>query len=68
MDMIIQIQNTDVDTAASAVGPRRVPTQNASTLENSVISSVDATGGSATRTIVRGSGRRREPPARRARP
>ena len=34
----------------------RVPTQNASTEENSVISSDDATAGSATRGMVRGSG------------
>ena len=51
-----QIQNTDVDAAASPVAPMRVPIQNASTEMNSVISSDDATAGSATRAIVRGSG------------
>ena len=51
-EMIIQIQKSDVDTAASAAAPMRVPTQNASTDENSVISSDDATAGSATRRIV----------------
>ena len=52
-EMIIQIQKSDVDTAASPAEPMRVPTQNASTDENSVINSDDATAGSATRRIVR---------------
>lgn len=50
--MIAQIQNSDVETAASPAEPRRVPTQKASTDEKSVISSDDATAGSATRRIV----------------
>src|SRR5947208_2547017 len=49
---IIQIQNNEVDTAASPSEPRRVPTQNASTDANSVISSEDATAGNATRAMV----------------
>ena len=43
--MIIQIQNSDVETAARPSAPSRVPTQNASTDANSVISSDDATAG-----------------------
>ena len=44
-EMIIQIQNSDVETAARPAAPIFVPTQNASTEENSVISSDDATAG-----------------------
>src|SRR5689334_9364664 len=51
-ETIIQIQKSDVDTAASPDGPILVPTQKASTDENSVINSDDATAGSATRMIV----------------
>ena len=51
-EMIIQIQKSDVDTAARPAAPIFVPTQNASTDEKSVISSDDATAGSATRRIV----------------
>ena len=45
-------QRSDVDTAAKPSAPSRVPTQNASTEANSVISSDDATAGMATRAIV----------------
>src|ERR1051325_5561738 len=51
-ETIIQIQNIEVETAASPAGPIRVPTQNASTDANSVISTDDATAGSATLMIV----------------
>ncbi len=51
--MIIQTQKIDVETAASPCGPMRVPTQNASTVANSVMSSDDATAGSATAATVR---------------
>jgi hypothetical protein len=51
-EMIIQIQNSEVDTAASPAAPMRVPTQNASTDEKSVIRSDDATAGAATERIV----------------
>src|SRR5688572_11871545 len=50
-----QIQNTEVDTAASPSAPTRVPTQYVSIDVNTVMSTVDAIAGSATRTIVRGS-------------
>src|SRR5690349_11376744 len=50
-ETIIQIQNSDVETAASPAAPILVPTQNASTDANNVISSDDATAGSATRKI-----------------
>src|SRR5690242_3916065 len=49
---IIQIQKSDVETAANPSEPMRVPTQNASTDAKSVMSSDDATAGSATRAIV----------------
>jgi hypothetical protein len=49
---IIQIQKSDVDTAARPSEPSRVPTQNASTDAKSVMRSDDATAGSATRAIV----------------
>ena len=62
-EMIIQIQKSDVDTAASPTAPIFVPTQNASTDENSVISSDDATAGSATReNRRRAANRRRDAP------
>ena len=50
--MIIQIQKSEVETAASPAGPILVPTQNASTDENSVIKSDEATAGLATRRMV----------------
>src|SRR5512133_1421543 len=50
-EMIIQIQNSEVETAASPAAPILVPTQYASTDEKSVISSDDATAGIATRRI-----------------
>src|SRR5215207_7781248 len=56
METISQIQNTAIETAAKPVAPTRVPIQKASTEVNSVISSDDATAGSATRAMVRGSG------------
>src|SRR5678815_4098178 len=46
-DTMSQIQNTAMETAANPVAPTRVPIQNASTEVNSVISSDDATAGSA---------------------
>src|SRR6478752_7133204 len=50
--MSIHTQKIDVETAASPCGPMRVPTQYASTVANSVMSSVDATAGSATAATV----------------
>src|ERR687896_824864 len=55
IEMTSQIQNMDVDTAASPSGPTRVPTQYVSIDVNTVMRSVDAIAGTATRTIVRGS-------------
>src|SRR3982751_6095535 len=55
-DTISQIQNTAIDAAASPLAPTRVPIQYVSTEKNSVISSDDATAGSAILAIVRGSG------------
>ncbi len=52
-EMIIQIQKSDVETAASPPAPIFVPTQKASTDENNVISNDDATDGRAMRRIVR---------------
>ena len=52
-EMSIHTQKIDVETAASPCGPMRVPTQNASTVAKSVMSSVDATAGSATAATVR---------------
>src|SRR5688572_32730512 len=52
--MMSQIQKIDVATAASALGPMRVPTQKASTDAKSVMSSVDATAGIASRATVFG--------------
>src|ERR1700712_4124914 len=56
METMSQIQNTAVDAAPRPAEPTRVPIQNVSTEKNSVIRSDDATAGSATRAMVRGSG------------
>src|SRR3982751_2754954 len=50
--MTIQIQNTAVDTAARPRAPIRVPTQNASTEANTVMSTFEATAGSASRRMT----------------
>ena len=51
-----QIQNSDVATAASAAAPSRVPTQNASADENTIIRRFDATAGAPMRQITRDNG------------